>query len=222
MKKNKNTTTSGDRLVTGAIASSLGASLGKIPIALSGELREHAMGEGTANVPKASEKVLKQFQKLHKIENVNINQFGSSPHFTPEGFGGGKGGTAHINPNSLPVSLHELGHASNMRKATKAKMILQVASRAGSPLLGLGLLSSDKTDQYAAPATMAGFTPMLVEEANASRKAINFIKKTDPNAYKASAKVLAKAFGTYGLMALGTTGGIYGAYRFNKNKKTKK
>jgi hypothetical protein len=164
------------------------------------------IGQKTTKVPKDVRKIMDSFVKKHKLENIKIQTDPSKMDAATKKrttFWGPHYGalTKRVNtfhPTKDYLMLHELGHAKSMKNFTKAKLALRAGGLLGAPIAATALFADDDKRKYAPLAPVAGFTPLLAEEANASRLALTHIAKEKGGkaAWKA-AKPLARAFGTH-------------------------
>lgn len=124
---------------------------------------------------------------------------------------------------------HELGHAARATgKSDRAvrfggrirNQILPLAGAAVGGAMAIGGEEGGLTTRLAPVVTAASFAPQLIEEAGASLRGYKALKSlsNDTKALRQARRNLYKAFGTYGLRALGTTVaiGAISAYRWNK------
>ena len=146
---------------------------------------------------------------------------------------------AHLPSKSTAVSLHELGHAADIR-GSMAKtfgraltggmlgMLVPAAILAGKKIkekhpdsIEDKVLSFVNEHPYLTT-TSALTIPTLYPEAKASLLALKHIAEKDPKALKDSTKILGKAYGTYLSLLLPALGAVFSAKHFEKKKPLEK
>jgi Zn-dependent membrane protease YugP len=119
---------------------------------------------------------------------------------------------------SLPVAAHELGHAAGYAKPLgRAIFRSRLGSLASTPAVVSASLGDpdSKLSRLAAPAVALGMVPTLLDEALASKRGLKQLKgMQSPEAYRASRKVLGRAWGTYAATAAGLGLTTEGTRRF--------
>jgi hypothetical protein len=205
-KKEKSKKRIGPGLALGLAAptAALAATLRPTAKAILGDV-DKFLGQKTTKVPKDVQKIMDSFIKKHKLENVKVftnplkmdaSTMKSTTLMGPN-YNALKKQVNTFHPTKDYIMLHELGHAKSLKRFTKAKLALRAGGWLGAPIAATALFADDDKRKYAPLAPVAGFTPSLAEEANASRLALKHIKdvKGKKEAWKA-AKPLARAFGT--------------------------
>jgi len=130
--------------------------------------------------------------------------------------------TAEISKKLPEFAFHELGHAKLHDKLPMLMKTRGIGQGVAS-LTALGTAVSDKDSNFskAMPyVAAAGVTPMLADEAYASRHALRALKKNKASkaTIRLARKNMGKAFGTYGLMAAGAVAAPVLIRKFKKGK----
>lgn len=185
------------------------------------EEAEKFLGKGSVQSTFDKDLAGNAFFTGNRSEDSLIGKYMAKKGITPRKILLGKGMGA--NPNVLS---HELGHAYNMLggdKSLKSKLG-RLLARSGSnaavagvgavtPLAGIGAAYLSEDDELTSnllkgtsAASAALSVPRLLEEARASIKAHNIMKKYDPSrSVSTSLRKLGPAYSTYLLKALSTT-----------------